>query len=88
VIAHLDELALSYVKLDRRFTQSIDSEQPDRFYLITLVNLCAQNDVTLIAEGVERASQLSALQEFGLSHFQGYHFGLPKNEHEFAIGLE
>ena len=43
----------------------------------TLRDFCREAAVTLIAEGIETRKQLETLQHLGVSHGQGFLFGLP-----------
>lgn len=88
VLSRLQKLELAYVKLDRRFIRSIDERKEDRFYLRTLESICRASDTQIIVEGVERSSQVAVLEELGLLYQQGFYFGLPKNEHEFELGMK
>ena len=87
VLSKLHQMDLSYVKLDRRFIRDIDQSKDDRFYLKTLQSVCRGAETRLIVEGVERSAQAEILNELGFAYQQGFYYGQPHDEEEFAVGI-
>ena len=53
----------------------------------TLRDFCREAAITLIAEGIETRKQLDTLRELGVSHGQGFLFGLPSADQPAARRL-
>jgi diguanylate cyclase (GGDEF)-like protein len=68
------------VKIDRSFTERLDGEGggDDRVMLAALVTIAAQLDLEIIAEGIERESQLRIVRELGVPIGQGWYLGVPQ----------
>ena len=77
-IGQINELPLAFVKLDRRFVTGIAESRENRLYIQTLQGICAANELTLFAEGVEEQEELSTLQQLNIEGFQGFLLGRPE----------
>jgi diguanylate cyclase (GGDEF)-like protein len=77
-LAHLRELHVDQIKLDRRFLTDIDSDPRQRDLLIAMIQLVHSMGMTVIAEGVERREQLAFLSEVGCDFAQGYLLQKPR----------
>ena len=76
-LMHLHRLPLDTLKLDRSFVQSVDTDADGRRLLRGLVTLCRDLGLDVVAEGIERPSQLQALREMGCGLGQGNLIGRP-----------
>lgn len=65
------------VKLDMALVRDIDSAPTKRKLVRSLVELCADMGLAVVAEGVETAEEHRALVDLGCDLFQGYHFARP-----------
>ncbi len=66
------------LKFDRDVISGIDSD-PFRYDVLqSVVNLWHDNNVRLLAEGIETAEELAALQSLGIDYGQGYYLGIPQ----------
>jgi EAL domain-containing protein (putative c-di-GMP-specific phosphodiesterase class I) len=74
---HLHRLPLDTLKLDRSFVQSVDTDADGRRLLRGLVTLCRDLGLDVVAEGIERPSQLQALRDMGCGLGQGNLIGRP-----------
>ena len=61
------------IKLDLSLTRGIDSDSPRRALAAALIEFARQTQSRVVAEGVETASELAALQALGVDDVQGYH---------------
>lgn len=70
----LRKLAIDEVKIDRSFV--FEMAQNDDFLLTIrgIVAMCQALNINIVAEGVERADQFSALSAMGCHRFQGWLF--------------
>ncbi|WP_410676246.1 putative bifunctional diguanylate cyclase/phosphodiesterase [Amycolatopsis sp. cmx-4-68] len=72
----LHALPVDLIKLDRALTTGV---QPDRDAALcrSLVGLCAELDMAVVAEGIETAEQAELVIRAGCNTAQGYRFGRP-----------
>jgi EAL domain-containing protein (putative c-di-GMP-specific phosphodiesterase class I) len=73
------------IKLDMDLVRGVDESLPRRMIIRSVVTMCESLGIRLIAEGVETAAELAALQALGVRYVQGYHFARPGFEHLPAI---
>ena len=65
------------MKIDRSFVMDIERDPAATRLLESIVQLCKVLGMRTVAEGVETAQQLAALQAMGVDEYQGYHFARP-----------
>jgi EAL domain-containing protein (putative c-di-GMP-specific phosphodiesterase class I) len=73
-IAHLNP---RYLKFDRELVRNLDSSYIRREMTRALKAFADQIGSTIIAEGIERDGELSALLDLGIEYGQGYLLGRP-----------
>jgi EAL domain-containing protein (putative c-di-GMP-specific phosphodiesterase class I) len=73
-LAHLLELPVDGVKIDRRFVAGIDVDPAATNLTIAILGLSDSLNLTCVAEGVEQPYQRDRLAERGCSAFQGWLF--------------
>jgi EAL domain-containing protein (putative c-di-GMP-specific phosphodiesterase class I) len=71
------EIEPDFIKLDMSLIRGVDSSIVKQRLVRTLRDFCRETAVTLIAEGIETRRQLDTLRDLGVSHGQGFLFGLP-----------
>lgn len=77
-VAHLRDLPVSGLKLDRSFVNALTEGGPRALALVTgLAGLANGLGLLTVAEGVETQEQASALREAGWIAAQGYLYGRP-----------
>ena len=74
---HLLRLRPHILKLDTTLTRGIDADPVRRSLATALVTFATETDATIIAEGIELASELATLQHIGISWGQGYYLAHP-----------
>ncbi|SFW69953.1 putative bifunctional diguanylate cyclase/phosphodiesterase [Amycolatopsis australiensis] len=72
----LHALPVDLLKLDRALTTGIQPER-DAALCRSLVGLCADLDLAVVAEGIETAEQAELVTRAGCTSAQGYRFGRP-----------
>ncbi|WP_217912772.1 putative bifunctional diguanylate cyclase/phosphodiesterase [Miltoncostaea marina] len=83
-LAYLARMPVDVLKVDRLFVEGADGG-PDRSALVRgILDLAGSLGVPAVAEGVERPSQLAALDAFGCAYAQGYLVGRPMPPARFA----
>lgn len=76
-LQHVLHLAPDIVKLDIAFVRGIDTDPARRAVARALVGFASEMGSTMVAEGVERESELSVLRDLGVDCGQGYLLGRP-----------
>jgi EAL domain-containing protein (putative c-di-GMP-specific phosphodiesterase class I) len=73
----LRKFPIDVLKIDRSFIQEADERRDIRVMLQTVVSLAHKLGMTVVAEGLETAEQVSYLRSLGCDVGQGYHFSRP-----------
>ena len=76
-LAHLTELPIQQLKIDRSFVRHIATNFNDAVIVQTIIGMAQNLGMTVIAEGVETEAQRVCLEKFGCPTYQGYLFGRP-----------
>ena len=82
-LAHLTQLPLQQLKIDRSFVRHIATNHNDAVIVQTIIGMAHNLGMAVIAEGVETEAQRACLERFGCPTYQGYLFGRPMPLHEF-----
>ena len=75
-LTYLHSLPVDLIKLDRALTTGVQPER-DAALCRSLVGLCADLDLGVVAEGIETAEQAELITRAGCTTAQGYRFGRP-----------
>ena len=73
-LSYLQRLPISGVKIDRSFVEEIDTVERSREIVRSIVALAHVLGLTTTAEGIERAAQVDALTDLGVTYGQGFFF--------------
>jgi len=76
-LRYLRELPVSFLKVDRSFVAGLPGTSQDTAIVTAVVALARDLELDCIAEGIETAEQLQALQELGVPNGQGYLLSRP-----------
>ncbi|MDZ7923182.1 MAG: bifunctional diguanylate cyclase/phosphodiesterase [Marinagarivorans sp.] len=76
-LSYLKHFPLDCIKLDCAFTKDITTNPIDCAITQAVINLSADLNIVLIAEGVEDAETLKLLTAMGCDHIQGYYYARP-----------
>lgn len=74
---HILSLKPDIIKLDKAITHDIDQDPARRALAIALIQFSKEQNIKLIAEGVETRSELETLRSLGVRYVQGYFFAKP-----------
>lgn len=74
---HVTALRPRYLKLDRSLVRGVDHDATQAALVDALLGYAQRTDALLIAEGVEEAGELAALERLGVPLAQGFHLGRP-----------
>ncbi|AWB92132.1 putative bifunctional diguanylate cyclase/phosphodiesterase [Aeromicrobium chenweiae] len=75
-IAYLNDFPVDEIKIDRSYVDRLDSPEGTAI-VVSCIELAHALSVSVVAEGVETADQLSRLAELGCDIVQGYHYSRP-----------
>ena len=78
VLSYLKHFPISYIKIDKNFTQNVLSEKTSRYIVESIIGLAEKMDIDSVAEGIESQEQVTCLKDLGVSYLQGYYFGRPE----------
>ena len=76
-LAHLGELPITSLKIDGHFIGRITSDPAARTVVRSIIEIARAHKLTVVAEGVEDAETLAAVEELGCDYAQGFHVALP-----------
>ncbi len=68
------------IKVDTNLVKRIHEDPNRQIILRNLLNFAMQNNITVLAEGVETPEELEFLMNCGVSLFQGYYIARPQME--------
>lgn len=77
-LSYLSQLPINTLKLDKSFIDKIGTDHES--LTESLLYLCKQLDITIVAEGVEKDSQVSYLKRMNCDKMQGFLFSKPMTE--------
>jgi EAL domain-containing protein (putative c-di-GMP-specific phosphodiesterase class I) len=85
-LQHVLHLSPEIVKLDIAFVRGIDADPARRAVARALVGFAVELGSTMVAEGVERSSELAVLRDLGVGCGQGYLLGRPTATPRWGAG--
>lgn len=68
-----------FIKIDKSLIRNIHNNPAQQHLVELLLEFAAQSKTDVIAEGIENLSELTFLQELGVSYGQGYALGKPNS---------
>jgi diguanylate cyclase (GGDEF)-like protein len=86
-LGYLERHQIDSLKIDQSFVARIDDMSAKSEIVRMIISLAHALGVQLIAEGVETATQSTALIALGCTHFQGYFFNRPLSEADVVRGF-
>jgi diguanylate cyclase (GGDEF)-like protein len=84
-LAHLRELPVSAVKLDRAFIKNIHEDASSLAVVRAAIDMAHAMGKEVVAEGVELPEQAALLSQMGCDIMQGYHLSAAVTAEQFAI---
>ncbi len=67
----------NYIKIDRSILHSIHANSKKQFISTSLINFAAQNNIKIIAEGIETYEEFEYAVSLGVDYLQGYYISRP-----------
>ncbi len=79
----LSSMPIDVLKMDRAFIRNIDVDEKDMHLVALIIDTAKSLKIPVIAEGVERETQLQLLKKLGCDFVQGFYFSRPLPAEEF-----
>ena len=79
---YLQTLPMDTLKVDRSFLSDVRDDGRNGAIMLAIVAMARSLGVAVVAEGVEKASQMQFLREIGCDRAQGYLLARPAPAHE------
>jgi EAL domain-containing protein (putative c-di-GMP-specific phosphodiesterase class I) len=86
-LRHILRLAPDVIKLDVTLTRDIGTDRARRALASALVSFAGEIGATIVAEGIETASEMEALRGLGVHQGQGFHLARPAPLEDLAVHL-
>ena len=83
-LSYLKRFPVDVLKIDRSFVHDITVDPDDAAIVVSIISLAHNLRMTVIAEGVETAEQLTFLQRHDCDEMQGFYFSKPIDASAFA----
>jgi len=87
-LVYLRELPIDVIKIDQSYVQAVNDNGRDAAIVSAIVALGRQMGLKVVAEGVETAEQLAAVERLGCDEYQGFLVSKPLGATEFAAFLD
>jgi len=68
------------IKIDRELIDNIDTNSVNQSIFKAIIKIAKENDIIVLAEGIERAEEIAFCAKEGADLAQGYYFGKPLAE--------
>lgn len=79
----LSSMPIDVLKMDRAFIQNMENNEKDIRLVALIIGIAQELNVPVVAEGVERESELQLLKQLGCTLVQGYYFSRPLDPSDF-----
>jgi EAL domain-containing protein (putative c-di-GMP-specific phosphodiesterase class I)/CheY-like chemotaxis protein len=79
-LRHILKLEPEFIKLDIGLVAGIAEDSSQQALAAGLISFASKIDATIVAEGIERETELAALRDLGVEYGQGYYLGRPAPE--------
>ena len=87
-LSHLQRMPVDILKIDRSFVAALGDGPQSRELLAAILGVGQSLSLSVVAEGIELASQLATLEEMGCEMAQGFLLGHPGPAEEIEALLE
>jgi len=87
-LSYLNRMPVDVVKIDQSFIRDLDQADGSLGIVSGIISLCHQLDKEVVAEGIERSGQFTALQEASCDVAQGFGLSKPLPSDQFEALLQ
>lgn len=85
---YIVEMPVDIVKFDRTMILSYFTNDKTKLMMEYVIKMIKRMNMRIVAEGVEEAYQLEALEKLGVDYIQGYYFSKPVAKDDFVKFIE
>ena len=85
-LSHLRSLPIDWLKIGMPFVDNLEQGGSDRAFMRMVLDLAANLELPVVAEGIESAGQLASLRELGCEFGQGFYLGPPARRGPIEVG--
>ncbi|MEE3878888.1 EAL domain-containing protein [Vibrio sp. YYF0003] len=86
-LGYLHTLPFTCLKIDRTFVNQLSQENLERSVVAAVLNITAGLKTSVVAEGIENASQAQLLRSIGCHQVQGFYYSRPMPLEEWPTHL-
>ncbi len=83
-LSYIKNFQIDSIKIDRSFINDIDRDGSSVEIVKTILTLCRNLGLGVVAEGVERKTQFKILKELNCEKIQGFYFSKPVDKNKAA----
>ena len=83
-LSYIQDFQIDSIKIDRSFINDMDRDGGSVEIVKTILALCRNLGLGVVAEGVERRTQLDILKELNCGKIQGFYFSKPVDRNKAA----
>lgn len=87
-LAYIRQLPIDKIKIDKAFMDDVPDNKDGSALVSTIIAMAQNLNLEVIAEGVERETQLNFLKERGCHIVQGYYYSPPLSLEDFQAYLQ
>ncbi|MCB1519455.1 MAG: GGDEF and EAL domain-containing protein [Hyphomicrobiaceae bacterium] len=80
---HLKRLAVDLLKIDGAFVKNLLSDEADKVFIRTMVEIASTFDMKTVAEWVADEETATLLADAGIDYLQGFLYGMPINAEDY-----
>lgn len=84
-LSYIQDFQIDSIKIDRSFINDMDNDNGSIEIVKTILALCRNLGLGVVAEGVERKTQLNILKELHCEKIQGFYFSKPVDKERASI---
>ncbi|MGB1077832.1 MAG: EAL domain-containing protein, partial [Bdellovibrionales bacterium] len=81
-LERLNGIPIDCLKIDRKYTSQMTKDHDSSEFIRRVIDYGNDNNLTVVAEGIEEKEEVSKLQGFGADFGQGYFFAKPMTERD------
>lgn len=79
-IVNLLRYSPQVIKIDRFLIQEIQNDVNKQMFVKNVIEFARNNNIKVLAEGVETSEEMQAVIEYGVDYIQGYYTGRPASQ--------
>ncbi|MBO1358362.1 EAL domain-containing protein [Acetobacter sacchari] len=83
-LSYLTKFAVDRIKIDASFLRQIEESTNDQFVVRSILSLCRNLRLKVLAEGIERGEQALWLARHGCREGQGFYFARPRSAEDIT----